>query len=567
MKIRNFALTLSIALTMVILGSNTYAAVKSGSACTKLGANSIVSGKKYTCIKSGKKLVWDKGVLIKKPTVVVQEIPKVEPIPTPSSTPTPTPSPTPTRDPKYPVQGQSCLKDSGDVVGYNNEGIFVDLMCNNFDNRYFPRPDNLNPFKVDPKTGLRIKGPLMDTIQSIQWVEPTAVAYLPQSTITNRSELTDLNKCKIPDAGSVGAMPIQEQHHFVSGFGLYKERAPLTRSPNIQFVTVDFPDLVGQKKPSEDLKSITDFLGKYWSSQTSNGTKLNFRVPDNWIRMPKNVVDYEMNVDFFSGKWKPTAAFDYVRAAVKEGDPLIDFSDADVLIIAVPTQVTRAQISAFVAESSESRFPDQGFATNEKRMMNTLIMAGPTSSPDFELLNWAHELGHSFGLTDIRNTMNVAQQDSSDLGIYDLMNSMLAPELLAWNRFILGVMNDNQVRCVTSGTTSHLIRPVEMATNEEKLVVIPTGTYKAIAIESRRAIGFDAPIGTASEGVIVYEIDTTVPYHLSSMKLVPRIGSTDTQWRRDSALKVGDSVTTQGWKISVVESGNWGDVVKVEKVG
>jgi D-mannonate dehydratase len=51
------------------------------------------------------------------------------------------------------------------------------------------------------------------------------------------------------------------------------------------------------------------------------------------------------------------------------------------------------------------------------------------------------------------------------------------------------------------------------------------------------------------------------------MKLVPRIGSTDTVWRTDSALKLNDSVTTQGWKISVVESGNWGDVVKVEKVG
>lgn len=554
---------LVIALIVSLLNGNVaIAAVKAGAMCGKAGTTSISSGKKYTCVKSGKKLVWDKGVLIKKPTVVVPELSKVEPTPTPSSSPTPTP----TRDPKYPVQGQSCPKDSGDVVGYNNDGIFVDLMCNNFDNRYFPRPENLNPFKVDPKTGVRIKGPIMDITQSIQWKEPTAVTSLPQSQITNRSELADLNKCKIPDAGAVGAMPIQEQHHFVSGFGLYKERAPLTRSPNIQFVTVDFPDLVGQKNPSEDLKSITDFLGKYWSSQTSNGTKLNFRLPDKWIRMPKNVVDYEMNVDFFSGKWKSTAAFDYVRAAVKEADPKIDFSDADVLIIAVPPQVTRAQISAFVAESSESRFPDQGFATNEKRMMNTLIMAGPTSSPDFELLNWAHELGHNFGLTDIRNTMNVSQQDSSDLGIYDLMNSMLAPELLAWNRFILGVLNDNQVRCVTSGTTSHLLRPVEMATSEEKLVVIPTGTYKAIAIESRRAIGFDATMGTASEGVIVYEIDTTIPYHLSAMKIVPRVGSTDTQWRRDSALKVGDSVTTQGWKIAVLESGDFGDVIKVEKL-
>jgi M6 family metalloprotease-like protein len=283
--------------------------------------------------------------------------------------------------------------------------------------------------------------------------------------------------------------------------------------------------------------------------------------------MPLNVIDYKMNIDFFSPEWRPTTAFDYVREAVRIADPLIDFTNADVLVIAVPAEVTRNQIAAFIAESSEARFPNQGFQTKEKKMMNTLVMAGPRSHKDSELLNWAHELGHNFGFTDIRNTQDKARQDSSDLGIYDLMNSAMAPELLAWNRFIVGALNDNQVRCVTSGTTTHLLRPVAMPINEEKMVVIPTGRFKAIAVESRRAIGFDAPMGTASEGVIVYEIDTTIPYNLSAMKLVPRVGSIDKEWRRDAALKVGDSVTTQGWKITVVESGDFGDVVKVEKIG
>jgi M6 family metalloprotease-like protein len=281
--------------------------------------------------------------------------------------------------------------------------------------------------------------------------------------------------------------------------------------------------------------------------------------------MPKNVTDYSLNVDFFSGKWSNKTSFEYVREALKIADPLINFSDVDVLVVSVPSEVTRSQIAAFVAESSEAE-RGQGFDTSEKRIMNTLIMAGPVGSENFELLNWAHELGHNFGLTDIRNTLNVAAQDSSDLGVYDLMNSMSAPELLAWNRFIIGVLNDNQVRCINSGTTTHFIRPVEMQSLDPKLIVIPTGKYKAIAIESRRGIGFDTTLQTSSEGVLIYEIDTTIPYNLSPMKIVPRIGSTDTKWRRDSALKIGDSVTVQGWKISVLESGDWGDVVKTEKV-
>ncbi len=38
---------------------------KAGAKCTKFKTTSIVKGKKFTCIKSGKKLVWNKGVLVK----------------------------------------------------------------------------------------------------------------------------------------------------------------------------------------------------------------------------------------------------------------------------------------------------------------------------------------------------------------------------------------------------------------------------------------------------------------------------------------------------------------------
>ena len=37
------------------------AAVKAGGVCKKAGITSVVSSKTYTCVKSGKKLVWNKG--------------------------------------------------------------------------------------------------------------------------------------------------------------------------------------------------------------------------------------------------------------------------------------------------------------------------------------------------------------------------------------------------------------------------------------------------------------------------------------------------------------------------
>ena len=56
--------TLAIMIPMVLVASNSYAAVKAGSACSKAGSKSVSGGKSYTCVKSGKKLVWDRGVLV-----------------------------------------------------------------------------------------------------------------------------------------------------------------------------------------------------------------------------------------------------------------------------------------------------------------------------------------------------------------------------------------------------------------------------------------------------------------------------------------------------------------------
>lgn len=54
--------------------SPAHAVVKAGAKCTKVGVTASVGGKKFTCIKSGKKLVWNKGTTIKKVADVKQGI-------------------------------------------------------------------------------------------------------------------------------------------------------------------------------------------------------------------------------------------------------------------------------------------------------------------------------------------------------------------------------------------------------------------------------------------------------------------------------------------------------------
>jgi hypothetical protein len=93
MKSRGGIRFLSLTLVFGVLTAPVYAAdAKTGMKCTKAGITSIVAGKKYTCVKSGKKLAWGKGVTVK-PAV------KPTPIATATATATPTPKPTPTSTP------------------------------------------------------------------------------------------------------------------------------------------------------------------------------------------------------------------------------------------------------------------------------------------------------------------------------------------------------------------------------------------------------------------------------------------------------------------------------------
>ena len=98
------AVTLLLAVTAPLHAATS----KAGAKCTKAGVTATSGGKKFTCIKSGTKLVWNKGVAVKaaaKPALnpVLKPVePTPTPTPTPTAAPTPTPTPTPTPSFKFP---------------------------------------------------------------------------------------------------------------------------------------------------------------------------------------------------------------------------------------------------------------------------------------------------------------------------------------------------------------------------------------------------------------------------------------------------------------------------------
>ena len=75
---------LTLIATLLVPMQANAATAKAGAKCTKLKATQIVGAKKFTCFKSGSKLVWDKGVAVPKastpkpPAAIVKKSQEIE---------------------------------------------------------------------------------------------------------------------------------------------------------------------------------------------------------------------------------------------------------------------------------------------------------------------------------------------------------------------------------------------------------------------------------------------------------------------------------------------------------
>jgi hypothetical protein len=68
------SLVLLLVLSLLGIAPASATAVKAGAKCSKHKATTTVKGMKYTCIKSGNKLVWSKGVSVKKAATLKQGV-------------------------------------------------------------------------------------------------------------------------------------------------------------------------------------------------------------------------------------------------------------------------------------------------------------------------------------------------------------------------------------------------------------------------------------------------------------------------------------------------------------
>jgi hypothetical protein len=494
-------------------------------------------------VKSGKKLVWNKGVAVSKPAVVK---PEATPNPSPSATPEPTKSATPV-----------AVKIDYSKTFSTDQGYYTDFTgpCQ-FDNNLSGQLAEIQTYFYDVN---KCAGQLRINRYELGNARP-ATAYDPAVKFSNTEP------CKLSTPAGV-----RTNRGFTTAEPGRNQFDALRRFPSpgavVQLVPIYSSDSAQPKNsPSEDYSSYLKLV-KDWMEYSADFTSsVEIRIPSSYIKMNSKLKDYQI---FHETRHDAPNHVAFNKDVVAATDPVIDYRGVNIAIV-VPPAGTDTEV--FAQASIGSFETNEGFVA--LGMTEFAHLAENPKQTRFASLAhpfwWIHEMFHSgVGFDD--HYGDNQQNINSEYGMGWL--TMMTPyggDLTTWEKWRLGFIKDSQVQCVASGSSStHWIAPSTVQTSESKAIVIRISATRAIVIETLRPAGLYYKLPEQSQGALVYELDLLDDRHGFGFKLslpIGRIVNSNPFFMASYPLKQGESTVTNGYKISIVESGNFGDVVKVEKV-
>jgi M6 family metalloprotease-like protein len=338
-----------------------------------------------------------------------------------------------------------------------------------------------------------------------------------------------LSACKFPEAASNGAVGL--------GFPRYSRRMPTMGTVRAKVLFVDFSDAPATQTPQQ-VYSIIAQAPDYYKS-VSYG-RLNYVLDPYlvWLRMSKSSTGY--------GWSNLTAALhqSYIQEAVSLADPNVDFANSDIVIVmATPNATALTNGPAFVGGS---------YTADGRTFYNGITSGADLPYWGFKWLD--HEAGHSMGLVDLYAFQGDTHRFVGGFSMMGLISG-LAPEYFAYERWLLGWLDDAQISCQTNNDSTVTLNAVEQR-GGIKAVIVPTGPTSGVVVESRRALQYDSALSTA--GALVYTVDTSISTGNGPIQVYPNVAD-----KYQAPLKPGDQVTVGKVTISVFQATSTTDTVLV----
>jgi hypothetical protein len=382
----------------------------------------------------------------------------------------------------------------------------------------------------------------------------------PNTVLTLRSGLLDTALCKLRQpAGAIEfrGFPSGNDQNFAN------RRHPGPGSV-IQVVGLTAPDApAGKSLPSQEYKFYLDKFREWFANVNNSGEPVEIRIKDKWFDYGEKLEPLKLSHSQFTDQTKQ-----FSTKFVKLIDPEIDFSNVDYLIVVVPV-ATRYDVISQTGMSGQT--------TDEGPLRNLSVLMQPNfdRSQTHTFLNFLtiamsiHELYHpGFNMGD-QNGDHLGWFENRGMGNWGMFATGTT-DMLQWQKWLLGFTTDSQVACASASSTStNWLAPGSTKTNKQKLLVVPISSEEAIVVESVRATGLNYKLKKVEQGALVYKLDMTdVRYNFGYEVQFPDSRKWKSlRYSMDTApLKKGESFTYKGVKITNVEWGDFGDVIKVEPV-
>lgn len=386
-------------------------------------------------------------------------------------------------------------------------------------------------------------------------VEKNQYSEKPKINLTKNN--INVDQCKIkqnPLKSNTIAFPTEDKMTWWNN--------SLHPSPNTVYQVIP----IYSKDSGVPTESPSDTYGKYfkfienWTKYSSdNGSNVKFKIYDKYIEIPEYFKDYNIKHERSSQD-----AIKINNLFKKYVDKYIDFSGSNVAIFIVPPstdlklveQVGLGRINTDEGQLISVIFPP----SNLKENLGYNYMKFITPSW------WLHQMIHvGIGFDD-----NL-QQHEDGTNYWGLINGASAGDLLGWQKWLAGFISDSQVLCfdIKQNFTSWVI-PSNYKIKENKLIVLKVSNSKVIVLESIRPYGLNYKVNKNSTGVRAYVVDTSITKSQDGIRVLKpsnRKLNNNPYLNADAALRVGDFILYNNKKISIVESGDFGDIIKLEDIG
>ena len=461
---------ITLALTLIPTSAISAQKITSGSTCKVLNQKIVYLNKTYTCVKSGKKLVWNKGVLVVKPT--------------------PTPTPTP-----LPAEGSRCTKIGAKVVGtttymrcsWTGHSISLETAIQRLEWRSFSivnvstsKSNNYSVSPVENGTCLN-SGDTFDVsggILECRWVAGKKLQWIKINTIkktfTNTKSPVSIDICKLQLSDSIGP---KSGNGGVVGFPHWVPdgRMNVKGSNEILIVPIDFPDFPGGSGLLEQLEYDKKWLTNWYDYFSSGQSQFNVTTINRWFRMSQNRSGYPTNAKSIDAYGND--------ANLRQGN------QAQAFIDEITKEIDLRKFSTIYLFYPDGEYAlgdlivrNHTFKVKEGEVLLNFFSWG-RNLEGMETLKWSyyiHETLHDLGV------LGHAPGNGWPLGIMTTQSG-ISYALNPWEQFLLDWLPPEQIYCDEARTLKSVtlsLSPVEREDKQTKMAVIKLSPTRAIVVES-----------------------------------------------------------------------------------